>query len=87
MDKEQVFKLVDMMRDQERSLRVPVYIPHDEENRIVVNRLIAIRNSKVNARKDMSHFDKVLKHFLSEDEFNVHVVNNLNFEHNGDDNG
>lgn len=79
--REQSFMLVDMCREQDRALRVSVMIPHDEVDRLMVNRLIKIRNSDANWKEDMSHFDKVLRHFLSEDEFKKHVEGNEAFEH------
>ena len=61
-------------RELENSLRVEVKIPHDEVNRIVVNRLIAIRNENVNRNSDMSHIDKTIRIFLTEDEFQKYVI-------------
>ena len=43
------------IREIEKSMRVIVKIPKDEEDRITVNKLIQIRNSAVNERKDMNH--------------------------------
>lgn len=66
--------VIDSMREIERSMRVIVKIPRDEEDRIVVNALIRIRNSDVNRNSDMSHFDKVIRHYLVEDEFKKYVI-------------
>ena len=67
--------VIDSIRELERSMRVATYIPHDEVDRIAVNLLIGIRNSEVNARKDMTHFDKVILHFLDEEELQRYVIN------------
>ena len=67
-------KAIKNVREMERSLRVSVKIPHDEVDRIVVERLIAIRNSDSNRNRDMAHFDKVLRFFLSDEEFQKYVV-------------
>lgn len=63
-----------MTRVSEKALRVEVKIPHDEVDRIVINRLIAIRNAECNKREDMSHIDKTIRFFLDEDEFEKHVI-------------
>ena len=62
------------VRESEKSLRVSVQIPYDEAERLVVSRLIEIRNADVNRNEDMSHFDKVIRHFLTEDEFQRFVI-------------
>ena len=69
------------VREIERSMRVLVKIPSDEEDRIVVNALIKIRNSVVNRNEDMSHFDKVLGHYLTADEFKKYVVEQQEIEY------
>jgi len=74
--KDQEKSITSRVLQLERSLRVPVNIPHDEVDRIVVNRLISIRNSESNESKDMSHIDKTIKVFLTEDEFTAHVICN-----------
>jgi len=73
--------VLDNVREIERSMRVLVKIPRDEEDRIVVNALIRIRNSDVNARSDMSHFDDVLKHYLTADEFKKYVIDKKEIEY------
>ena len=49
-------------------------IPHDEVDRIVVNRLISIRNSEVNRNTDTSFVDKTIRWFLTKDEFQKYVI-------------
>lgn len=66
--------VLENIRKLEHSMRVEVKIPRDEADRIVVTRLIEIRNSEANKRSDMSHFDKVLLHYLDEEEFEKYVV-------------
>jgi hypothetical protein len=63
------------MNDLEKSLLVTVKIPHYEVDRVVVTRLIGIRNSIVNRKKNMLHVDETLKIFLTEDEFQKYVIN------------
>ena len=75
-DKERVIAL---MREQEESMRVSVMIPWDERDRITINRLIELRNSKTQRDENVIHFDNVLKFFLSDDEFEKHVVGNVLF--------
>jgi hypothetical protein len=74
MDYKEHELIIEGIRKIEKSLRVSVEIPHDEVDRLVVERLIGIRNSEINKHSDMSHFDKVLKSFLTEDEFVKYVV-------------
>ena len=78
LETEAVLKSV---RETEHSMRVMVKIPRDEEDRIVINALKRIRNSDVNSNRDMSHFDKVLKHYLTPDEFQKYVVENHEIEY------
>ena len=73
--------VLNSVREMERSMRILVKIPRDEEDRIVVNALIRIRNSVVNRNKDMSHFDKVLGHYLTADEFKKYVVEQHEIEY------
>ena len=81
MDMKMHEAVLDNVRELERSMRVLVKIPRDEEDRIVVNALIRIRNSIVNASRDMSHFDEVLKHYLTADEFTRHVIDKQEIEY------
>lgn len=60
----------------EKSLRVPVNVSHDEIDRIVVNRLISIRNLQVNKDIDISYIDKTIRYFLTESEFNKYAKGN-----------
>jgi len=73
--------VLDNVREIERSMRVLVKIPRDEEDRIVVNALIRIRNSTVNAGKDMTHFDDVIKHYLTDEEFTKYVIHKHEIEY------
>ncbi len=66
--------VLDISREFERSLRVEVKIPHDEVDRLLVNRLITIRNSPVNINTDTSFIDKTIRWFLEDDEFQKYVV-------------
>lgn len=68
-------EVVESIRKTEHSMRVEVKIPRDEVDRITVNRLIGITNSLVNSDRDMSHIDKTIRFFLTEDEFDKYVVN------------
>ena len=77
----QIEAVLDNVRTMERSMRVLVKIPRDEEDRIVVNALIRIRNSDVNTRRDMKHFDDVLKHYLTADEFKKYVIDKHEIEY------
>lgn len=49
-------------------------IPHDEVDRIVVNRLIGMRNAEINRNKDKTSLDTVLRYFLTEEEFTDYVI-------------
>jgi len=66
---------IDMIRDMEKSIRVIVKIPADEEDRLIVNKLINIRNSESNKNKDMSYIDKTIRYFLTEEEFIKYAIN------------
>ena len=72
--------VIETIREMEKSLRISVKIPRDEVDRVVVNRLIKIRNSEVNRNEDMSHIDKTIRFFLSEDEFQKHVIEKVEIE-------
>jgi hypothetical protein len=75
MDYKEHELVIQKLREIEKSLRVSVEIPHDEVDRLIVEKLISIRNSEANRNRDMLHFDKTIKHFLTEDEFIKYVVN------------
>jgi len=62
------------VRELEKSMRVSVKIPWDEAARLVVSELIKVRNSEGNRNEDMSHFDKVIRHYLDEEEFKKYVI-------------
>jgi len=64
----------DSVLEMHKSLRVTVKIPHDEVDRLLVERLIRIRNSIGNINDDMSHIDKTIRFFLSEEEFQKYVI-------------
>jgi|AntAceMinimDraft_13_1070369.scaffolds.fasta_scaffold101490_2 hypothetical protein len=64
----------DSVLEMHKSLRVTVKIPHDEVDRLLVERLIRIRNSIGNRNDDMSHIDKTIRFFLSEEEFQKYVI-------------
>jgi hypothetical protein len=74
--------LIQKYMETQEALSVPVKISHHEVDRITINRLIGIRNSMVNKNNDMSHFDKVLRFFLTDEEFKIHVVGNKLFNPN-----
>ena len=74
-------EVIKNIREMERSLRVEVKIPHDEVDRIVVNRLIAIRNSEANRHIDTSFIDKTICWFLTEDEFQKYAIDNVPIEY------
>lgn len=73
--------ILENVRELEKSLRVAVKIPNDEVDRIVVNRLISIRNSMVNRKSDMSHIDKTINFFLTEDEFQKYAIHQHKIEY------
>jgi len=67
--------------EMHKSLRVTVKIPHDEVDRLLVERLIRIRNSEGNRNDDMSHIDKTILFFLTEDEFQKYVTDKQEIEY------
>jgi len=69
---ERVKNIVANDREMEQSLRVEVKIPFDEVDRLVVNRLISIRNGSND--DDVTHIDETIKFFLTEDEFQKYVL-------------
>lgn len=59
---------------------VEVKIPKDEVDRLIVKRLIGIRNHPTNS-KYTEHLDKIIKgFFLSEEEFKDYVINRKRIE-------
>ena len=53
--------ITDSVLEMHRSLRVEVKIPHDEVDRLIVNRLISIRNAEGNGNTDTSFIDKTIR--------------------------
>jgi hypothetical protein len=74
MNEKQSKAILDSVLEMRKSLRVEVKIPHDEVDRIVVNRLIGIRNSDANRYTDTSFIDKTIRWFMTEDEFQKYVI-------------
>jgi len=73
--------IIENIREMERSLRVSVKIPHDEVDRLIVNRLISIRNAEGNRNTDTSFIDKTIKWFLTEDEFQKYAIEKHEIEY------
>jgi hypothetical protein len=73
--------ITDSVLEMHKSLRVTVKIPHDEVDRLVVERLISIRNFEGNRNDDMSHIDKTIRFFLTEDEFQKYVIDKHEIEY------
>ncbi len=70
--------ILEKIKEQEEILQTSVKISWVERDKLIVKRLIEIRNSEVNRNYDMSHFDKVIRHFLSKDEFQKYVIDKQN---------
>lgn len=75
MDIEQISKNI---REMDEKLSINIKISHHERDRIIVERLIEIRNSYVNRNEIelKNNFDKVIRFWLDEDEFEKYVTNN-----------
>ena len=73
--------ITDSVLDMHRSLKVEVKIPPDEVDRLVVERLIKIRNFEGNRNDDMSHIDKTIRFFLTEYEFQKYVIDKHEIEY------
>ncbi len=73
--------LLSSYNELQKSLRVEVKISPDEVDRLIVNRLISIRNFEGNRNDDMTHIDKTLRFFLSSDEFQKYVIENQEIEY------
>lgn len=69
---DEYMKYREELRKSRKLLQVSVKIDHEEELKIVVNDLIAKRNSPTNNIRDA--FDAVLRYYLTEDEFEKYVV-------------
>ena len=81
MENNRIKSITDSVLEMHRSLRVEVKIPHDEVDRLIVNRLISIRNGGGNRNTDMSFIDKTIKWFLTEDEFQKYVIEQHKIEY------
>ncbi|MCP4102202.1 MAG: hypothetical protein GY750_12335 [Lentisphaerae bacterium] len=79
--KNQTQSIVESVLEMRKNIRVDVKIPHDEVDRIVVNRLIGIRNFEGNQNKDMTYIDKTIKFFLTEDEFQKYAIEKNEIEY------
>jgi len=55
-------------------LRVPVLVDPEEVDRLIVTRLIAIRNNNKENEKLVVSFDSVLRFWLTDDEFTKYVI-------------
>jgi hypothetical protein len=69
-----VKSMFETYREMEDLLSVKVNISHHERDRIIVERLIAIRNAQVNNTELKNNFDKVIRFWLTEEEFEKHVI-------------
>jgi uncharacterized protein with PIN domain len=70
-------QIIKMIKETEDALSVSVKISHDERDRLVVERLIGIRNF-IGNRKDVKliqDIDNVIRFWLNEDEFQKYVIN------------
>jgi hypothetical protein len=66
-------KVMETYEELSRAMDVSVKISHGEVLKIVVRDLISKRNSAANEIKDS--FDNVLRYYLSQQEFEMHVIN------------
>ena len=74
--------VMDYVREQEKALSSVVHISHEEVDRIVLKRLISIRNSNVDRKNtDISYIDKTIKWFLTDDEFQKYVIDKTEIEY------
>jgi hypothetical protein len=69
-----VESMFETYREMEDLLSVKVKISHHERDRIIVERLIEIRNAHVNNTELKNNFDKVIRFWLTEEEFKKHVI-------------
>jgi hypothetical protein len=73
MKTEELTRFMEIHREIEDSLSSNVRISHSEVLKLVITDLIEKRNSPSNDLK--YHFDKVLRYYISEDEFERFVIN------------
>ena len=57
MENDRIKSITDSILEMHRSLRVEVKIPHDEVDRLIVNRLISIRNAEGNGLPELFYFE------------------------------
>lgn len=72
MEKTEFDLFMKYYREMQKSLMTPVVIDHEQVCKIVVEDLIAKRNAPTNKIKD--EFDKVLRYYITEDEFKKYVL-------------
>jgi hypothetical protein len=81
MKNDRIKSITDNVLEMHKSLRVEVKIPHDEVDRLIVNRLISIRNAEGNRNTDTSFIDKTIKWFLTEEEFYKYAIEKHEIEY------
>lgn len=72
---------INSYNELQKSLRVEVKIPSDEVDRLLLNRLISIRNFEGNRNEDTSFIDKTIRWFMTEDEFKKYVIEKQEIEY------
>ena len=72
---------INIYNELQKSLRVEVKISSDEVDRLLLNRLISIRNLEGNRNEDTSFIDKTIRWFLTEDEFKKYVIEKQEIEY------
>ena len=72
---------INSYNELQKSLRVEVKIPSDEVDRLLLNKLISIRNIEGNRNEDTSFIDKTIRWFLTEDEFKKYVIEKQEIEY------
>ena len=73
--------LLSSYNELQRSLRLEVKISPDEVDRLLLNRLISIRNFEGNRNEDTSFIDKTIRWFMTEDEFQKYVIEKQEIEY------
>lgn len=81
MGNDRIKSITESVLEMHRSLRVEVKIPHDEVDRLIVNRLISIRNAEGNRNTDTSFIDKTIRWFLTEEEFQKYAIEKQEIEY------